>query len=76
MGNFFPKAQDEVIKCLVLFSHQRYLVYSHRRNRNPKIFTSGAENLYCFFSMKGNKNKLKMIHYILKHLVMNLRVEK
>lgn len=49
MGNFFPKAEDKVIKCLVLSSHQRYLVtlieeigtrqYSHPEQRICTVFS-------------------------------------
>ena len=32
----FPKAQDDVLKCLVLSTTQRYSVYCHRGVKKPE----------------------------------------
>lgn len=32
----FPKAQDDILKCLVLSTTQRYLTYCHREGKKPE----------------------------------------
>ena len=32
----YPKAQDDVLKCLVLYTTQRYSVYCHRGVKKPE----------------------------------------
>ena len=40
----FPKAQDDVLKCLVLFTTQRYSVYFHRGKKPENIHFEEARN--------------------------------
>ena len=35
----FPKAQDDILKCLVLSTTQRYSVYCHRREKKLEQYS-------------------------------------
>ena len=36
VDKMFPKAQDDILKCLILSTTQKYSVYCHRGGKKPE----------------------------------------
>ena len=57
----FPEAQDDVLKCVVLPTMQRYSVYCHKEVKKPKKYShlrSWNQRSWTFYSKIAQTDKL------------------